>query len=442
MSTQAQIDALAEGLGEVASNANVLWLLVITFLMVSMQAGFALREVGTVQRKNTTDILYKYLFNGAVTAIAWWILAFGFANGNTKGGFIGVSQYGLDSNDFKFGKGNGGPFFQLYFWDWAFALTAVTVAGGALGERVKIQTALIASIAIAIWIYPIIAHWCWGQGWLSPFANQQYDFLFYGKDSNNYIDCAGSGVVHTVGGVCALVGAIALGARKGRFDSNTTLKKNSMPLVAVGTLVLWVGFYGYNVGSYGNIIGDGAGISGKIAALTTLCAAFSACTILAIQMITNDFDITVLANGLVAGLVAVGAGVEVIEMWGAMIIGIVAALVYVGASKALVHFKIDDVVDAFPVHAAAGIWGTLAVGIFGNDHNASIAGYVGSSNPSAHSHPFRTGEQFGVQLVGIICIVAWTAFWAALVFFGLKFTVGIRVPDEKEEKGDAEVSEV
>lgn len=226
---------------------------------------------------------------------------------------------------------------------------------------------------------------------------------------------------------------------QGRFDSSTTLKKNSLPLVTIGTLVLWVGFYGYNVGSHGYMVGDGAGISGKIAAVTTLCAAFSACTILLVQMVTGDYDITVLANGLLAGLVAVGAGVEVIEMWGAMIIGIVAALVYLGASKALVHFKIDDVVDAFPVHAAAGIWGVLAVGIFGNDHNASIAGYVGSKNPSAHSHPFRTGEQFGVQLVGIICIVAWTAFWAALVFFGLKFTVGIRVPDDKEEKGDVDI---
>lgn len=214
MSTQAQIDALAEGLTQVANDTNVMWLLLITFLMVSMQAGFALREVGTVQRKNTTDILFKYMFNGAVTAIAWWILGFGFAYGNTKGGFIGVNLYGLDSNLFKFGKGNFGPYFQNYFFEWAFAITAVTVAGGALGERITIKAGILSSIAIAIWIYPIIAHWCWGQGWLSPFANQQYDFLFYGKDSNNYIDCAGSGIVHTVGGVCALVGAIALGARK------------------------------------------------------------------------------------------------------------------------------------------------------------------------------------------------------------------------------------
>lgn len=213
----ATVDQLDTDLKELGLNMEVLWLLVITFLMVSMQAGFALREVGTVQRKNTIEILYKYLFNGAVTAIAWWILGYGFATGATKGGFIGVSMYGLDSDLFKFGKGNGGPEFQIFFWDWAFAMTAVTVAGGALGERVKMQTTLIASIAIAIWIYPIIAHWCWGQGWLSPFANQQYDYLFYGKDSNNYIDCAGSGIVHTVGGVCALVGSIALGARKVRY---------------------------------------------------------------------------------------------------------------------------------------------------------------------------------------------------------------------------------
>jgi len=199
---------------ELGYGANVMWVLLTATFVVFLQAGFALREVGTVQTKNTNDILYKFLLIGAITAITWWILGYGFAFGNTKGGFLGVSLYGLDAGQFEWNTPNKAPAFQSFFQAWAYAITAMTIATGSLGERVKMQTVLILVAALSIWIYPIIVHWCWGQGWLSPFANQQYDYLFYGKDSNNYIDAAGSGVVHTVGGVTALIGAIALGARK------------------------------------------------------------------------------------------------------------------------------------------------------------------------------------------------------------------------------------
>jgi len=228
---------------------------------------------------------------------------------------------------------------------------------------------------------------------------------------------------------------------QGRFDSNVIIRKNNTSLIVAGTLIFWVCYYGYNCGSTGSIIGVRGALAGKIAAVTTLSAAFSAVTMLLIQAATNVYDISVLSNAILAGLVGVSASCTVIEMWGAMLIGISSCLVYFGASKALVHFKIDDVVDAFAVHGAVGIWGALNVGIFGSDYNAGVAGYVGSSSTAAHAHPFRTGEQFGVQLVGIICIVAWTAFWTALVFFGLKLTVGIRVADEVEENGDVELVE-
>lgn len=204
----------------------------------------------------------------------------------------------------------------------------------------------------------------------------------------------------------------------------------------VGSLFMWVGLNGFNLNATQAIFGQSGAIAGKIAAVTTLSAGFSALTVLTMQCITGAHDLTQLANGLIAGLVGVAAAADVIEMWGAMIIGIVSALVYLGASKAVADAKIDDVLDAFAVHGAAGIWGALAVGIFGSDPNAAVAGYNGSANGN---HCFRTGEQFGVQLVGIICIVAWTAGWSALLFFGLKATTGIRVPDEQEDKGDTAV---
>jgi Amt family ammonium transporter len=205
-STQQQIELVAYG-------ADAMWFILTTVLIVSLQAGFALREYGWVQKKNSTDILYKYLFNGFITVIAWWVLGYGFAYGNTKGGFIGVSKFGLDSGEFDF-KLNKAPEYQSFFAEWALAAVAVTIVGGALGERVKLPALVAVAFFVAIWIYPIIVHWTWGLGWLSYRGATVTKYLFYGKDSNNYIDTAGSGIVHAVGGVAALVGAIALGARK------------------------------------------------------------------------------------------------------------------------------------------------------------------------------------------------------------------------------------
>jgi Amt family ammonium transporter len=200
---------------EVAYGVDAMWVLFCAIFIVLMQAGFALIETGSVQHKNSVGILSKNVLNGLIAVICYWVLGYGFAFGNTKGGFIGVSLYGLAGDHFDVGDSWHAPLqFQYFFIQWAYAAVAVTIVGGALAERCKLQTYLIVAFAVAIWIYPIIVHWCWGQGWLSPHANQTSDYLFYGNKSNNFIDMAGSGVVHTVGGVAALVGAVALGARK------------------------------------------------------------------------------------------------------------------------------------------------------------------------------------------------------------------------------------
>lgn len=203
----------------------------------------------------------------------------------------------------------------------------------------------------------------------------------------------------------------------------------------LGSLLLWVGFYGFNLGATSGVVGTRGELAGVIAATTTLSAAFAGVTMAVIQLVTGQWSISHIAKATVAGLVAISAGAGVVEMWGAMLIGIAAALVYLAASKLVEALKIDDAVDAFAVHGAAGIWGALAVGIFGSDQLATFAGYQGSAGGD---HPFRTGEQFGVQLVGIICIVAWTFGWTAALFFGLKATVGIRVDEAREDKGDEE----
>lgn len=200
---------------EVAYGIDAMWVLFCAIFIVLMQVGFAMIESGSVQSKHAAGVVSKNVLNGFIAVICYWILGYGFAFGNTKGGFIGVSDYGLAASNFDVGDAATHPLeFQYFFIQWAYAAVAVTIVGGALAERAKLQTYLISAFFVAIWIFPIIVHWCWGQGWLSPHANQTSDYLFYGNDSNNYIDMAGSGVVHTVGGVAALVGAIALGPRK------------------------------------------------------------------------------------------------------------------------------------------------------------------------------------------------------------------------------------
>lgn len=203
-------------IAEVSSGLDIFWILFCAILIVLMQAGFAMIEAGTAQKKNSVGVLGKTLLSGLITAISYWILGYGFAAGNTKGGFIGVSLFGLDGSAYDPASHDVPQRFQYFFIQWAYAAVAVTIALSSLAERAKLQTYLIAAVAISIWVFPIIVHWCWGQGWLSPFANQVSDYLFFGNSSNNYIDMAGSGVVHAVGGVAALVGAIALGARKVR----------------------------------------------------------------------------------------------------------------------------------------------------------------------------------------------------------------------------------
>jgi Amt family ammonium transporter len=198
----------------VATGLNIFWNLFCGTQIVLMQAGFAMIEAGTVQKKNSVGVLLKTVLSGLIAVIAYWILGYGFAFGNTKGGFIGISLFGLDGSAYDAAKDEVPQRFQFFFLQWAYAAVAVTIALSSLAERAKLQTYLIAAFFVAVWVFPIIVHWCWGEGWLSPFANQVSDYLFFGNSSNNFIDMAGSGVVHTVGGVTALVGAIALGARK------------------------------------------------------------------------------------------------------------------------------------------------------------------------------------------------------------------------------------
>jgi ammonium transporter, Amt family len=375
--------------------------------------------------------------DAAIGTLLWWWLGFGFAFGETKGRFIGTSLFAMNDSSFKSTNANAvyDLNFPFFFFQWAFAATAATIVSGSMAERCKLEAYFLYTMFISMFVYPVIVHWCWGEGWLSAFGTDPSQFIFRGSESNNFIDFAGSGVVHMVGGFSGLMGAAVLGPRLKRFQNGVAvpIHGHNMVYTVLGTILLWVGWYGFNCGSTLAIVGYSK-LAGKIAVTTTIAAATAGCTsLLYCRAVLDHYDMSLICNAILAGLVGVTAGCAVVEPWGAFLIGVGACIVYVLASKFILEvLKIDDPVDASALHGCTGLWGVIAVGIFGTDENAQFAGYNGSAN--GH-HPFRSGEQFGVQIVGGVCILVWTCLASGILFVLIDKVVGLRVDEEQEIQG-------
>jgi Amt family ammonium transporter len=423
-----------------AQDVNMGWLVICGALVFFMQAGFGMLEAGAIARKNVTNILFKNMLDASGAAICYWLLGYGFAYGTTENGFIGKDNFGIEQVfNGAGGGGSNADGWVSWFFQWAFTGAAATIVAGSVAERCKIEAYFVYSVFISTFIYPIVVHWVWGQGYLSAWGARPDEngnarpIIRLNEESNGVIDFAGSGVVHAVGGFSGLMGALALGPRKGRFDP-VTGQVNPMPphnvaLMALGTAILWFGWYGFNCGS--TLVLAGAGnLASKVAVNTTISAA-SACITGAFltKLVEGHWDIGLTLNAILAGLVGVTASCAVINPWMAFIIGLSSAIIYLLASKLLLKLKIDDPLDACPIHGFCGIWGLLCVGIFCTDANVQYAGY-----PNVNDACGR-GEQFGVQIIGAICIIGWTIVTAGIVFFGIKYTMGMRVSEEVEELG-------
>jgi Amt family ammonium transporter len=215
-SLQSTIDALQSQVDMLTLSTDDMWLIVSATFVFFMQAGFALLEAGSARSKNTINILFKNVLDAAIGAIAFWLLGYGFAYGEDKGGFIGGDLFGLNDKQFTATDDAAatGLNFASWYFQWTFSATAATVVSGALCERCKLEAYFVYSFLISLIVYPVVAHWCWGTGWLSPWGADANKFLFDGEKSNNFIDFAGSAVVHMVGGFSATVGAYILGPRK------------------------------------------------------------------------------------------------------------------------------------------------------------------------------------------------------------------------------------
>jgi len=403
--------ASMEAVEAVQFNLNVVWTLIAGILVFVMQTGFALVEAGLTRAKNTSNIMMKNVMDFVIGSVCFWIIGAAFMFGATKGGFIGTDGFFMDI--FKAGDDWN---WTYMFFQTMFCATAATIVSGAMAERTQFRSYLIYSAVISLFIYPIAGKWAWGGGWLADL---------------NFHDFAGSTVVHSVGGWLALTGAIALGPRLGKYGPDgkpRAIPGHNIAFAAVGVLVLWIGWFGFNPGS--TVAGNGD--IGRVALITnfgavagTLTAMFTAWAIL------KKPDASMTLNGALAGLVAITAPCDIVTPVGALIIGAVSGVLVVLSVLAIDRLKVDDPVGAISVHLVNGVWGTLACGLFGAEATLKIAG------AEANTGLFYGGgfHSTAIQLLGIAAYGAWAFILGMITFITLKKTVGLRVSAEEELKG-------
>lgn len=407
-------------LAGLANDLDVTWVLVAGVLVFFMQCGFAMLEAGSVSEKNVLNIIYKNFMDVAIASIVFFVFGFAFAyGGDNDNAFIGEENFALSEET--------GDNYHSWFFQFAFAATASTIVSGSVAERCAINAYYAYSFIMSFIIYPVVVHWVWDtEGWISAFNPNSIGV-------NGLIDFAGSGVVHMVGGFAGLVAAYILGPRTGRFDPDTghvcEIRPHSFSMQALGTFILWTGWYGFNCGSTLLASGGASLIAGRVAVTTTLAAGSAAIASALVGIaFMKDKNPGIVFDGILAGLVSITAGCATISPGASIAVGFMGGLIYYGFSKLLLKLKIDDPLDAFPIHGGCGMWGVIAVGIF--SQREQIASAYGFDNDAIAS-----GNQFGIQVLGVVAIAAWTIVTSALMFKTIQATVGFRVSLEMEQKG-------
>jgi ammonium transporter, Amt family len=403
-----------------AGSIDTTWVVVATVLVMFMQAGFALLEIGFSRGKNVGHGVVKILANFSIATLAWWAIGFGIAFGGA--GWL----MGDDALFFSFGEGVAtGPIagtvdgstaaFMLF--QFMFCAVSLAIVWGTTIERMKFSAYVVYAVVFAALIYPLGAHWIFGGGFLSEIGNGVQDF-------------AGSTVVHLVGATGALAALLLLGPRKGKYGPDgkpRVIAGHSMPFVGLGVLILWLGWFGFNAGS---TLGVGDGRFAEVALVTQLAAAAGVVTAsIVIYAKTKALDVGMAANGAIAGLVGITAPSGYVEFWAAPIIGGIAGIIVV-YGVLFIDKRIDDPVGALSAHGLAGIWGTLACGLFTSPR---LAAYNGIGDPGLFYNGSFT--QLGVQAVGVLAAFAMVFTLSYITFAAIKATVGIRVSEEEEEAG-------
>ena len=391
-------------IASIGLTASNIWMMVATFLVFIMHLGFASLEAGLTQSKNTVNILFKNTLIPAIGLLTYAWFGFNLMYPGEFNGYIGFSGFGLPFPTVAGGfldlsYNEGYTYWTDFLFQGMFAATAATIVSGAVAERIKLSSFLVFSAIFVGLVYPIVGSWKWGGGWL---------------DSMGFYDFAGSTLVHSVGGWGALIGAIMLGARKGKYVDGKIkpIPGHSLPLATIGVFLLWLGWFGFNGGSV--LSADPALVS---LTLVTTCIAAAAGIVGAMMStwsISKKPDLSMVLNGCLAGLVGITAGADQMGPGSAFWIGLIAGGLVVVSVMTVDKLRIDDPVGAISVHLVCGIWGTLAVGLFG-----AMAG----------------AKQFATQLIGVGAYGAATVIAVVIIFSIVKATMGLRVSEEEELGG-------
>ena len=386
--------------------ANNVWMMLATALVFIMHLGFAGVEAGFGQSKNTVNILFKNTITPIIGIVTYCFIGFNLMYPGEFGiidGVLGFAGFGIGFDPETAGASidyasGGYTYWTDFLFQGMFAATAATIVSGAIAERVKLSAYMIFTLFYVGIVYPFLGSWKWGAGWL---------------DAMNFYDFAGSTLVHSVGGWGALAGIMVIGPRLGKYESGKVIDKpgSSVPLAVIGVFLLWLGWFGFNGGSV--LSADPDAVS-----YVLVTTSLAACTgglfgFLTAYIVFKRMDLGMVLNGILAGLVGITAGADVVSINASLFIGAVAGILVVLSAITLDKFKLDDVVGAVSVHLTCGIWGTLAVGIF-------------SSNAD---HTFMT------QLIGVLSYGAVAFPLAFVIFFILKKTIGVRVSKEHEMDG-------
>lgn len=399
---------------------NSLFVFLAAMLVFFMQAGFALLEAGTVRMKNAGHVAGKTVLTLGLTVITWWAFGFGFAFGDGNS-FLGTTGF-LFGGDGAIGSFSvfsevGVSLNLMFLFQMAFAAVSLAIACGGMAERAKLSVYIIFGLVFTIVIYPIVAHWVWGGGWLGNLGMQDY---------------AGSTVVHLTGATAALAAIILLKPRLGKYNKEG--KPNSIPghnqvLTVLGVIILWIGWFGFNPGSALTPLGDG--FFGYVLMTTNLAAAAGGVAALLISwMVLGKSDIPSMLNGVLAALVAITGSCAFVDAWASIVIGAIAGVLTFFTARWFERMGLDDPICAFSVHGIAGVWGAISTGLFATPELVEKTG-VGKAG-LLYGGGF---EQLGVQVLGVIGTFAFVFVISFLVLGGMKYLMGLRVTEEEEMMG-------
>ncbi|MFY0761658.1 ammonium transporter [Metabacillus dongyingensis] len=390
---------------------NSLWVVLGAILVILMQGGFILLEAGSTRMKNAGHIAGKTIFTFGLASLVFWAVGFGFIFGDNANFLVGLSHFFYSGYELEGMNLSSAVFFLFQL---AFAGIAITIALGGFAERAKLSIYLVFTVLFSALVYPVVAHWIWGGGWLAEHGKQ---------------DFAGSTVVHLTGAMAAFAATILLKPRIGKFNQDGSANNifgHNQVFTALGVLVLWIGWFGFNAAS---TLGVEDGFFGYVALNTNLAAAAGAVAALIVSWaVLGKSDVPTMLNGALAGLVAITASCAFVDTWAAVLIGFIAGILVFYSVRFFEKRKIDDPIYALSVHGAAGVWGTISTGFFATPELATVG------KPGL----FYGGgfEQLGVQIMGVGVSGAYAFIVSFIILFAAKKLMGgLRVTEEEEIMG-------